>query len=84
MIEMKFSSTDKEALVYKVTEYFENELGQNIGNFEAEFLIDFFIELIGPALFNKGLNSAYRLLTERMDEFYYTVQEQEKPSPYEL
>lgn len=82
MVEMKFSTEDKEQLVYKVTQYFSNELDQHIGNFDAEFLIDFFVELIGPAMYNKGLNDAHALLVERMEEFGYLIQEQEKPTDY--
>jgi len=83
MIEMKFSTADKEQLVYKITQYFENEIGQSIGNFDAEFLIDFFVELIGPAIYNRGLNDAHKILLERIEEFGYLVQEQEKPTDYD-
>ncbi len=82
MIEMKFSTEDKALLVYKITRYFNDELGQNIGNFDAEFLIGFFVEQIGPAIYNKGLNDAHNILLERVEEFGYLLQEQEKPTDY--
>ena len=58
MSEIKFSREEKERIVKKVETYFSNELDQEIGNFEAEFLIDFFADEIGAYFYNRGLNDA--------------------------
>jgi uncharacterized protein (DUF2164 family) len=47
--------------------------------FEAEFLIDFFAREIGPHFYNRGLFDAQQVLTEKMDEVGYVMQELEKP-----
>ncbi|EGG94160.1 hypothetical protein IMCC1989_243 [gamma proteobacterium IMCC1989] len=47
MSDIKFSKEEKERIVNKVKIYFDNELEQDIGGFEAEFLIDFFSKEIG-------------------------------------
>jgi len=48
MSEIKFSANDKERIVTKIKAYFSAELDQDIGGFEAEFLMDFFAKEIGP------------------------------------
>mgnify|MGYP000430435202 FL=1 len=66
-------------MVSKIKAYFEDELQQEIGGFEAEFLIDFFATELGPHFYNRGLFDAQQVLTEKMDEVGYVMQELEKP-----
>ena len=80
MSEIKFSREEKERIVKKVETYFSNEFDQEIGNFEAEFLIDFFADEIGAYFYNRGLNDANSLFTEKVEELSYTIQELEKPT----
>ncbi len=79
MGEVEFSREQKAQIVEKVKTYFVDELNQDIGSFDAEFLIDFFSEEIGAYFFNKGLSTAQALYTERIEEIGYLVQELEKP-----
>jgi uncharacterized protein (DUF2164 family) len=80
MSEIKFSREEKERIVKKVETYFSNELDQEIGNFEAEFLIDFFADEIGAFFYNRGLSDANMLFNEKVEELSYTIQELEKPT----
>lgn len=79
MDDIKLSKEQTEVLVSKVKEYFEQELEQDIGSFEAEFLIDFFIKNVGPVIYNRGLADAQQLFSEKADEISYQIQELEKP-----
>ncbi|MGX5173293.1 DUF2164 domain-containing protein [Aliikangiella sp. IMCC44653] len=78
MSEIKFSRDETDRIVGKVKDYFNDELDQDIGNFEAEFLIDFFAKEIGPYFYNRGLSDAQVLFTEKSEEVVYLVQELEK------
>ncbi|QFU77054.1 DUF2164 domain-containing protein [Halioglobus maricola] len=78
MREIKFSQDEKDRIVAKIKRYFDDELGQEIGNFEAEFLIDFFAQEIGPSFYNSGLHDAHALFTEKSEEIGYLVQELEQ------
>ena len=80
MSDTKFSKEETERIVSKVKEYFIDELDQDIGGFEAEFLIDFFAKEIGPYFYNRGLSDAHTLFSEKADELGYLVQELEKPT----
>jgi uncharacterized protein (DUF2164 family) len=44
MSEIEFSREEKDAIVAKIKVYFESELEQDIGQFDAEFLLEFFCE----------------------------------------
>ncbi len=76
---IKFSKDEKDRIVSKVKAYFNDELQQDIGGFEAEFLIDFFTKELGSYFYNRGLFDAQQLFTEKAEELGYLVQELEKP-----
>ena len=79
MTEIAFSQDQKDRMVSKIKAYFDSELNQEIGGFEAEFLMDFFAAEIGPHFYKRGLQDAQQLLTENMEEVGYVLQELEKP-----
>ncbi len=79
MSDITFSPDQKARMVSKIKAYFEDELGQDIGGFEAEFLIDFFATELVAHFYNRGLCDAQQVLTEKMDEVGYVMQELEKP-----
>jgi uncharacterized protein (DUF2164 family) len=79
MSKTSLSREDTDRLVAKIKTYFNNELDQEIGGFEAEFLIEFFAKEIGPSFYNQGLSDAQTIFSEKTDEVYYSLQELEKP-----
>lgn len=80
MSEIKFTKDETDRIVSKVTKYFNSELDQEIGNLEAELLIDFFAKEIGSYFYNQGLFDAQTLFTEKTEELGYLFQELEKPT----
>ena len=60
MTKIKFNQEEKEQIAARVKRYFETEMNQDIGSFEAEFLIDFFAEEIGGYFYNRGLYESGR------------------------
>ncbi|PHR98578.1 MAG: hypothetical protein COA68_10595 [Oceanobacter sp.] len=79
MSKTSLSREDTDRLVAKIKTYFNTELDQEIGGFEAEFLIEFFAKEIGPSFYNQGLSDAQTIFSEKTDEVYYSLQELEKP-----
>jgi uncharacterized protein (DUF2164 family) len=76
---IEFSKKEKEIMIQKVKMYFREELTQEIGNFDAEFLIDFFAEEIGGFFNNRGLYDAETLISEKVLEISDLLLQLEKP-----
>ncbi len=76
---MEFNSEEKDAIVQKIRHYFEQELHQEIGQFDALFLLDFFAEKIGPYFYNKGLQDAQTVMVTKMADIDDALYELEKP-----
>lgn len=61
------STSQKEAITSKIQTYLANELDVELGQFDAEFLLDFFAENIGVFFYNKGLSDARVILQGKLD-----------------
>ncbi|PXF29191.1 hypothetical protein WH50_22175 [Pokkaliibacter plantistimulans] len=80
MSKISFSREEQDVLVQKIKLYFREELNQDIGQFDAQFLLTFFAEEIGPFFYNRGLYDAQVLIAERMDSITDALYELEKPT----
>lgn len=78
---IEFDNDRKSIVVHKIQRYFEDELQQEIGQFDAEFLLDFFAREIGPQFYNQGLQDAQAVLSARIDDLQDAISEIEKPPP---
>ena len=82
MSEIKFSKEEKAVLVGKIQVYFREELDQKIGQFDAEFLLDFFSAEVGAYYYNRGLYDAQSVLEERLETITEAILEIEKPTEF--
>lgn len=78
---IEFSKEEKEIIVRKIQLYFNEELEQEIGQFDAEFLLDFFSEEVGAYYYNRGLYDAQAVLQGKMEDIADAIYEIEKPTP---
>ena len=76
---IKFSKEEKEILIPKIKLYMSEELDIDLGNFDAEFLLDFFSEEVGNYFYNRGISDAIDMLDARMDEVKESIYVLEKP-----
>lgn len=82
MAEIEFSKDEKEILTRKIQLYFNDELDQEIGQFDAQFLLDFFTEEVGPYFYNRGLYDAQAILEKKLDDIGDAIYELEKPTEF--
>ena len=78
MSDIKFSNEEKAHLVAKIQSYFHAELSEEIGQFDAEFLLDFFNREIGAYHYNKGLKDAQIFMEENAQQLQQRFYEMEK------
>lgn len=78
---IKFSEEEKEHIVRNIQLYFTEELSQELGQFDAEFLLDFFSEELG-AYYNRGLYDAQAILEKRIESVTEAIYEIEKPTSF--
>ncbi len=77
---IEFSSQQKGNIIAKIQSYFEQQLDQDIGQFDAEFLLDFFSDKIGPYYYNQGLQDAQVVIQNSLSNISEAIEEIEKPT----
>ena len=82
MVTMELSKEKRVEAIASVKKYFEEEIREPLGDLRAGLLLDFFIEEIGPAIYNQAIGDAQTRLAARVadldgelyaDEFQYWV-----------
>lgn len=76
-----FSRPLKDELIEEIKAYFASELDQELGSFEAEFLLDFFSENMGPHYYNQAIRDVQKHLSGYIDTLNERIDELEKPLP---
>ncbi|MDQ7002356.1 MAG: DUF2164 domain-containing protein [Ghiorsea sp.] len=79
---IEFSEAEKEVLVHKIQRYFDKELNQELGQFDAEFVLQFFSEEVGVYFYNRGLLDAQAMVASRVDIIQDGIYELEKPTEF--
>ena len=82
MAEIEFTRDEKSIIARKIQLYFQEELEQEIGQFDAEFLLDFFAEEIGSFFYNRGIYDAQAVLEARLENITEALYEIEKPTQF--
>jgi len=79
---VEFSKEEKEGIIHKIQLYFQKELDQEIGQFDAEFLLDFFSKEVGSYYYNRGLYDAQTILESKLNSITEAIYEIEKPTEF--
>ncbi len=80
MTNIKFTLQEKDQLIWKLQQYFSRELDQELAQFDADFLLDFFEKEMGAFFYNRGLYDAQAILVDRFDSLTDAIYEIEKPT----
>ena len=75
MSSISFSLTQQSFLKEKLQQYFSDELDQELGEFDAEFLLDFISNNIGSYYYNQGLRDAQAVLLGKLDHITEAIEE---------
>jgi uncharacterized protein (DUF2164 family) len=87
MMTVELSKQARAEAVASIKRYFQEELPEPIGDLPAGLLLNFFLEEIGPAIYNKAIADAQARLQGRVsdlngelyaDEFQYWIRIENK------
>ncbi|GHB71223.1 hypothetical protein GCM10008107_20930 [Psychrosphaera saromensis] len=75
MSEVKLSKQQQDAAIVKLQEYFQQELDRDLGQFEAEFLLEFIMKEVGSSIYNQALYDAQSLLTAKIEDVFAEIEQ---------
>ena len=83
MAEIEFSKEEKEIIIKNIQKYFREELDHEIGQFDAQFLLDFFSKEIGAYFYNRGLIDAQAILEIHSEDISEAIYDLEKITEFQ-
>ncbi len=69
----------REKLTHGLSRYLKDELDLEVRGFDAQFLLDFITERLGPYYYNQGLHDAQALFQKKIESITDAVYELEQP-----
>ncbi|KGK59425.1 DUF2164 domain-containing protein [Xanthomonas cannabis] len=82
MTDIKFTDAERAAITRKIQLYFTEELRQEIGRFDAEFLLDFFAGEVGAYFYNRGVYDAQAIIAGKLEDLGEAVYQLERPTDF--
>lgn len=80
MSAITLSKEEKDILTHKLQKYLESELDIEMGQFDAEFLLEFFSKELGGYFYNRGLLDAQAIFDIKMDDVKESIYQAEVPT----
>lgn len=68
MPKIEFPKEDTDILTQKLQKYCAAELDVDLGDFDAQFLLDFIAKEMGSYFYNQGIYDAQALLHDKVEE----------------
>ena len=66
MVTIELTKPARTEAIASIRKYFEEEAGEPMGELRAGLLLDFFVEEIGPAIYNKAIADAQTQIQQRV------------------
>jgi uncharacterized protein (DUF2164 family) len=82
MTNITFSKEEKALIVRKIQLYFSEELKQQIGQFDAEFFLDFVGQELGSYFYNRGLYDAQAALSAKLEDIQDAIYQLEQSTDF--
>ena len=65
---IEISKERRAELVASLQRYYTDKMDDEIGNLDAEFLLDFMVKEIGPSIYNQAIRDAQAVFQDRVAE----------------
>ena len=81
MPRIELKDEEKAEAVERLKDYCQQELQVELGSFDAQFLLEFFIENLGWSIYNQGLADAFSLMENTVEELSEKIYELQQGPP---
>ena len=67
---IELSKEKKDYMIGAIKEYFINEREEDLGDLAAALILDFFMEKLGPEIYNQAIQDAYMFVNEKIQDLF--------------
>ena len=65
---IELSKEQKQQIIESIKQYFEESMDEKIGDLKASLLLDFFMQEIGPSVYNRAITDAQAYMQEKVSD----------------
>jgi uncharacterized protein (DUF2164 family) len=76
---IKLSDEKQSALLLALTRLYHSEFDEDLSEFQAQRVLEFALQHLGPALYNQGIQDARTFMGEKLDDLDAEFYEPEIP-----
>lgn len=74
---IQLSDERRASLIRSLRQYFEEHFDEPLSDFRADGLLTFFLEELGPAVYNQGVRDAHAYMQDKLTDLEGEVYERE-------
>lgn len=76
---VKLTGDRRERMLASIRKYFKDQFDEEVSEFRAEAMLDFFVRELGPPVYNQAIRDAYAFMQEKISDLEGEVYEPEDP-----
>ena len=57
-------------MISHIRDYFSKERDEELGDLASELILDFFINELGPYIYNQGIEDSYAYIQDKADDLF--------------
>lgn len=66
-------AAERKAIFRDISMFFDEQFEQEVSEFRAEMILDFFLEKLSPIVYNSAIDDARSFLSERLEDMEATL-----------
>lgn len=67
---IKLNDSNKTNMKRKISKYFSEERGEDLGELACELVLDFFMEELAPEIYNQGVEDSYVYMKDSIEDLF--------------
>lgn len=67
---MEINKEKKDEMKGRIIEYFFKERDEDLGDLASQLLLSFFIDELGPYIYNQGIEDAHLYMKDKLDDLF--------------
>ncbi len=71
--DVDMSPEERNAFIREISVFFDHQFDQEVSEFRAGILLDFFLAKLSPAVYNSAIEDARAFLAERLEDMEATL-----------
>jgi uncharacterized protein (DUF2164 family) len=76
---IRLSEERRGRMVCSIKQYFAEHFDETLSDFRAESLLDFFVQELGPPVYNQAIRDAYTFIQDKLTDLEGDFYEPEEP-----